>query len=104
MSAPELLNSATLGSLDNSEYAIGEGSQPPKALVSLYGFAVTESAILLFIIEPMIAKQLLPLFGGAAAVWATCLMFFQCVFLLGYTYAHGLHKFVPKNKALVHVL
>lgn len=44
-------------------------------------------AFLLFLIEPLFAKLILPLFGGAAAVWATCLVFFQCALLLGYFYA-----------------
>jgi len=104
MPAGELLNTATLAGVDNSAHTIGKGLQPPKALVLLYGFAVTLSAILLFLIEPMIAKQLLPSFGGAAAVWATCLMFFQCVLLLGYTYAHGLQRLQARNQALVHGL
>src|SRR5260221_7456203 len=44
-------------------------------------------AFLLFLIEPLFAKLILPRFGGAAAVWAACLAFFQCALLLGYLYA-----------------
>lgn len=44
-------------------------------------------AFLLFLIEPLFAKLILPRFGGAAAVWAACLVFFQCALLLGYLYA-----------------
>src|SRR5438046_7890985 len=49
--------------------------------------AVFSGALLLFLVQPMVAKQLLPRFGGAAAVWTTCLMFFQFLLLLGYLYA-----------------
>ncbi len=45
------------------------------------------AAFLLFLIEPLFAKLILPRFGGAAAVWAACLVFFQCALLLGYLYA-----------------
>jgi hypothetical protein len=46
------------------------------------------SAFLLFSMEPMVAKMILPLLGGAPAVWNTCLVFFQAVLLAGYFYAH----------------
>jgi len=45
------------------------------------------SAFLLFLLQPIIAKQILPWFGGSAAVWTTCLVFFQTTLLLGYAYA-----------------
>ena len=57
-----------------------------------YGLAIFASAFLLFQIEPLIAKLILPWFGGAAAVWTTCLLFFQLVLLLGYLYAHVLSR------------
>jgi hypothetical protein len=47
------------------------------------------SAFLLFLVQPMLAKSILPWFGGAAAVWTTCLLFFQTALLLGYLYSHG---------------
>jgi hypothetical protein len=51
------------------------------------GGAVFLSAFLLFLVEPMAAKQLLPVLGGSSAVWVTCLVFFQGALLLGYAYA-----------------
>ena len=45
-------------------------------------------AFLLFFVQPMIARHLLPTFGGAASVWIVCLLFFQTSLLLGYCYAH----------------
>ncbi|QHN02057.1 hypothetical protein FTO74_00665 [Granulicella sp. WH15] len=54
----------------------------------LFGGAVFVASFLLFLGEPMAARQLLPVFGGSAAVWMTCLVFFQLVLLGGYLYAH----------------
>jgi spermidine synthase len=56
----------------------------------LYGATIFLAAFLLFLVEPMAAKQLLPTFGGSAAVWLTCLVFFQTALLAGYAYAHWL--------------
>ena len=56
----------------------------------LYGTTVFLGAFLLFLIEPMAAKQLLPTLGGSSTVWLTCLVFFQVALLLGYLYAHWL--------------
>ena len=54
----------------------------------LYGLTVFLGAFLLFLVEPIAAKQLLPVLGGSSAVWLTCLVFFQIVLLLGYLFAH----------------
>ena len=53
----------------------------------LYAAAIFLGAFLLFLVQPIIAKQILPWFGGSAAVWATCMVFFQMVLLVGYAYA-----------------
>ena len=58
----------------------------------LYGTTVFLGASLLFLIEPMAAKQLLPTLGGSSAVWITCLVFFQVMLLLGYLFAHWLTR------------
>jgi hypothetical protein len=50
------------------------------------------SSFLLFLVQPIIAKQILPWFGGSAGVWTICLVFFQLVLLLGYGYAHWLTR------------
>ena len=62
----------------------------------LYGTTVFLGAFLLFLVEPMAAKQLLPVLGGSSAVWLTCLVFFQLTLLLGYLYAHLLTR-SPSN-------
>ena len=58
--------------------------------MALSGITVFLSAFLLFLVQPIIAKLILPRFGGSVAVWATCLVFFQASLLLGYAFAHHL--------------
>ena len=53
----------------------------------IYALTIFASAFLLFLVQPIIAKQILPWFGGSAAVWTTCLVFFQTALLAGYAYA-----------------
>ena len=57
-----------------------------------FGSAVFLAAFLLFLVEPIAAKQLLPFLGGSAAVWITCLVFFQTALLCAYLYAHWLTR------------
>ena len=68
---------------------INETIQPACTRVypALFGVTIFLSAFLLFTLEPLVAKQILPWFGGSAAVWATCLVFYQFVLLAGYYYA-----------------
>ena len=49
-----------------------------------YGLTIFLSAFLLFQVQPMIGKMILPWFGGSASVWTTCMLFFQMILLLGY--------------------
>lgn len=58
--------------------------------MALKGITVFLSAFLLFLVQPIIAKLILPRFGGSVAVWATCLVFFQAALMLGYALAHQL--------------
>ena len=53
----------------------------------LFSATLFTGASLLFWIQPLIAKTLLPIWGGAPAVWNTCLLFFQSMLLVGYVYA-----------------
>src|SRR6476659_1698948 len=70
----------------------------------LYALTILVSAFLLFQVQPVIAKIILPWFGGSAAVWTTCLLFFQMVLLLGYLYAHAVVRYLkPKTQAMLHV-
>ena len=63
------------------------------------------SAFLLFLVQPIIAKQILPWFGGSAAVWTTCLVFFQTALLVGYAYADwSVRKLRPRRQVQLHVV
>jgi hypothetical protein len=78
------------------------GSKLASRLVRNRGLALSAAAIflsslLLFLIQPMVAKEILPRFGGSAGVWTTCMFFFQAVLLLGYAYAHALTRRLPAS-------
>ena len=74
---------------------------PKRAL--LYAAAIFLSSSLLFLVEPMAGKRVLPLLGGSAAVWITCLVFFQSALLLGYLCAHGIAtQLRPRTQAMVY--
>jgi hypothetical protein len=63
------------------------------------------SAFLLFQVQPVISKKILPWFGGSPAVWTTCVLFFQVLLLGGYTYAHLLTRmFRPRMQGLIHAV
>ena len=70
----------------------------------LYGATMFLSAFLLFLIQPLIGKYILPWFGGTPAVWTTCLLFFQVLLLLGYSYADVLaSRFPLRRQAGLHL-
>src|SRR5258705_6080614 len=70
----------------------------------LYAVTIFLSAFLLFQVQPLIAKIILPWFGGTAAVWSAAMLFFQLVLLAGYAYAHLMIRYVSaKRQMLVHV-
>ncbi|MBL9130421.1 MAG: hypothetical protein JNG86_04430, partial [Verrucomicrobiaceae bacterium] len=60
------------------------------------------SAFLLFQVQPVISKFILPWFGGSPGVWTTCMLFFQVVLFLGYSYAHALSKLPGKAQFASH--
>jgi SAM-dependent methyltransferase len=70
----------------------------------IYAATIFLSSFLLFLVQPLIARLILPWFGGSAAVWTTCMLFFQALLLAGYGYAHFLTKKVPgaRAQALTH--
>jgi len=72
--------------------------------MALYAATIAVSAFLLFLVQPIIAKQILPWFGGSSAVWTTCVFFFQFLLLAGYAYAHALVRYLPaRPQLIVHV-
>src|SRR5438552_8258479 len=74
-------------------------------LVRALGATLFLSAFLLFWCQPMVGKMVLPYLGGAAAVWTTCVLFFQAMLLVGYVYAHLLGRIASVRTQIgVHVL
>ncbi|HVH63443.1 MAG TPA: fused MFS/spermidine synthase [Candidatus Dormibacteraeota bacterium] len=72
-------------------------------LITIFGVSIFASAFLLFLVEPMIAKMILPLAGGTPAVWTTSVLFFQSVLLVGYGYSHWLAMRLPwRWQAILH--
>jgi len=72
-------------------------------IVLFFAPTIFLSAFLLFWCEPMIGKMMLPLLGGAASVWITCLLFFQLMLLTGYGYAHALERYTSvRTQILAH--
>jgi hypothetical protein len=70
----------------------------------LFGTVVFLGAFLLFSVEPLIGKRILPWFGGSAAVWSTCLVFYQVALFAGYLYARVLTNYArPRIQAAVHI-
>jgi hypothetical protein len=74
-------------------------------MAGAYAFCVILSAFLLFQVEPMIGKVILPWFGGTSAVWSTVLLFFQCLLTGGYAYAYWLlGRLRSRQQATVHLV
>ncbi len=74
--------------------------------IAMLPFALTifTGAFLLFLVQPLIGKYILPWFGGTPGVWTTCMLFFQLVLLGGYAYAHFLSRWLkPRGQAMVHL-
>lgn len=81
-----------------------EAAHADRRTLTAFAVATFLGAFLLFLVQPMIARFLLPWFGGGAAVWTTCMLFFQVVLLAGYAYAHGgVSRLSPRSQAMVHV-
>ncbi|HWP70737.1 MAG TPA: fused MFS/spermidine synthase [Gemmatimonadaceae bacterium] len=70
-------------------------------LLAVFATAIFFNAALLFSVQPMFTKMVLPLLGGSPAVWNTCLLFFQALLLAGYLYAHLTSRFLSARKQAV---
>jgi hypothetical protein len=80
------------------------GTRDWRALGLLFASTILISAFLLFQVQPLISKYILPWFGGSPAVWTTCMLFFQLVLFGGYLYAHLLTRFFsPQAQGIVHL-
>jgi hypothetical protein len=74
-------------------------------MLGVFALTLFWSATLLFLVEPMVGKMMLPLLGGTPAVWNTCMVFFQAILLAGYAYAHATTSWLgPRKQAVLHIL
>ncbi len=76
-------------------------STSPAVLLRVFAAAIFLSAALLFAVQPMFTKMVLPKLGGTPAVWSVAMVFFQAVLLAGYAYAHALTKYLPGKRSIV---
>jgi hypothetical protein len=78
---------------------------PHRVLLGVFACAIFLSAALLFVVQPMFTKMVLPRFGGSPSVWSVAMVFFQAVLLLGYAYAHAITRLLPPRIAVpVHIV
>ncbi len=75
----------------------------PRFVILPYAGTIFLSAFLLFLVQPIIAKQILPWFGGSSAVWTTALVFFQSTLLAGYAYADWTTRLGLRRQTLLHI-
>jgi hypothetical protein len=88
---------------DTKTIAIASAAFPARLLLPSYGATLFFSAGLLFLVQPMVTKMVLPRLGGSPAVWNTSMCFFQAMLLGGYLYAHLLAtRFERRAQALIH--
>ena len=72
--------------------------------MTVYAATIFVSAFILFLVQPLMAKQILPWFGGSAAVWTTCMVFFQVALLVGYAYADASIRWLrPRTQVILHI-
>src|SRR5215204_948125 len=79
----------------------------PDAALLMRAFALTifAGAFLLFQVQPLIGKYILPWFGGSPGVWTTCMLFFQMLLLGGYAYAHTITRRLKlRQQVIVHLI
>ena len=70
----------------------------------MYSLTLLTSAFLLFLIQPMVAKRILPFLGGTPAVWNTCMVFYQATLLAGYLYAHATSWLSVRRQTILHAM
>jgi len=73
----------------------------PAVLLRVYAAAIFLSAALLFAVQPMFTKMVLPRLGGTPSVWSVAMVFFQAVLLAGYAYAHALTSYLPGRRSII---
>src|SRR5437868_1104458 len=85
--------------------ASSDTASSDSALLATFIAAIFVSAALLFAVQPMFTKMVLPRLGGAASVWSVAMVFFQTALLAGYAYAHLLTRFAPgRTSVIIHLV
>src|SRR5262249_2122659 len=79
----------------------GRGWDSPRAVLTVYAAAIFLSAALLFVVQPLFTKMVLPRLGGSPSVWSVAMVFFQGMLLAGYAYAHALTRFLPGRPPVI---
>lgn len=88
----------------NEPHTPAASRRGPVAVLAVYACAVFSSAFLLFLVQPVFSRMVLPLLGGSPAVWNTCMLFFQAALLGGYLYAHLTTRWLaPRAQATLHL-
>ena len=83
---------------------MSNASTTRRDILFLFAATVFASAFLLFQVQPLISKFILPWFGGTPAVWSTCMLFFQVILFFGYVYAHATTRFLSApHQAVLHI-
>src|SRR5258708_3518551 len=94
-----------MGIADQSARQTTQGATSgPSLLLATFTAAITLSAALLFMVQPMFTKMVLPRFGGAPSVWSVAIVYFQTALLAGYAYAHVLTRYAgPRASVVIHL-
>jgi hypothetical protein len=101
LTTPGIIEHPAIGRVPKSYVA---ANRIPKWLGAMFALTILVSAFLLFQVQPLISKFILPWFGGSPAVWTTCMLFFQLTLFGGYAYAHLLtHWFSHRGQGIVHL-
>ena len=78
---------------------------PIRGIVPLFAATLFASSLLMFALEPIVAKTVLPILGGTPMVWNTCVLFFQILLLAGYAYAHGVTTWLgPRRSSAAYLI
>lgn len=88
----------------HQDSALAGNGLRPMSTDLFFGATIALSAFLLFQVEPLISKYILPWFGGGPAVWTAAMLFFQLLLLGGYAYAHFLSRLSLRRQSLIHLL
>lgn len=97
-------HASRMSSIEAAPQAQPIASRLFRSAPAIFAATLFVSALLLFAVQPMFTKMVLPKLGGAPAIWSVAMVFFQTALLLGYAYAHWLTKyFAPRHGALIHL-